>query len=141
MSRVDFYILPDTQRTSQQQFACKLAEKAWQQGNRILIQTASADESHIIDELLWTLKQDSFIPHAVLNTSSNDDNPILISHEAANDGQFQLMINLTTTIAEQDRFERIAEILNQDEASKQMGREHYKLYRNQGYDLNHHDMS
>lgn len=141
MSRVDFYILPDTQRSSLQQFACKLAEKAWQQGIRILIHTESADESRIMDELLWTFKHGSFIPHAVLNESSNNDNPILISHEAANDSQFQLMINLTASVAEPDRFERIAEILNQDAASKQTGREHYRLYRDQGYELNHHDMS
>ncbi len=146
MSRVDFYILPDDDSASLQKFVCKLAEKAWLQGQRILIQTNTPDESQSIDHMLWTFKDGSFIPHAALEDGMTDDGikaqPIFISHSTDTRGEYQLMINLSShTPAQVDQFERIAEIVNQEPVRKQASREHYKRYRNQGYELHHHEMS
>ena len=140
MSRVDFYILADQSRHSIQHFACRLAEKAYLQGHKILIKTESADESRVLDNLLWTIQDDNFIPHAILDTSSNDDQAVLISHENEAFNNFQLLINLSNAAAQHSQVERIAEVLNQQTDSKQTGREHYKTYRNLGLELHHHEM-
>ncbi len=146
MSRVDFYILSDDNTASLQKFVCKLAEKAWLQGQRILIQTSAPDESQRIDDMLWTFRDGSFIPHATLEDSMTDDSikaqPILISHSADTGGDYQLMINLSPhTPAQVGQFERIAEIVNQEPGRKQASREHYKRYRNEGYELHHHEIN
>ena len=142
MSRVDFYILPDHKLQSMQLFACKLTEKAWQQGHKILIHTDSAEHSHALDDMLWTFKEGSFIPHAILGESIDDDQPILISHQDLTCDNIQLMINLSSQPASSDsNYTRIAEIVNQDPQRKLSGREHYKVYREKGYEMHHHEMS
>ena len=139
MSRVDFYLLPDANRANLHTFACKLAEKAWQQGNRIFIQTDSLDESRHLDDLMWTFKDGSFVPHGVQDDVHDDEQPILISHMQQPGDQFQLMINLSSQLP-QSTFERIAEVLNEEPTRKQTGRDHYKHYRELGLDLHHHQM-
>ncbi len=140
MNRVDFYILPDQSLNNLQLFACKLAEKAWQQGNRILIQTNNADECRRIDDMLWTFKDGSFIPHAVAGAMKDEEQPIIINHGAGFGKNYQLLINLSSTTPEKNEFERIAEIVNQEPQRKQSGRDHYKIYRDFGLDLHHHQM-
>ena len=143
MSRVDFYILPDQNKSNLQHFACRLTDKALQQGHRILIQTDSVDDSRAVDDMLWTFSDGSFIPHAVIDASDNDEQPVLISHLPLSNttpGSFNLMINLSSRAAEQNQFERIAEILNQEAGRKNTGREHYKVYRDQNCELNHHEI-
>lgn len=140
MSRVDFYILADESRHSIQHFACRLAEKAYLQGHKILIKTGSIDESRALDNLLWTMQDDNFIPHAMFDASSNDDQLVLISHENDVIDDFQLLINLSSMAVQHSKFDRIAEVLNQQSDSKQMGRDHYKIYRDFGFELHHHEM-
>jgi DNA polymerase III subunit chi len=141
MSRVDFYILPDENRKSLQHFACRLAEKAYRQGHSILIKTDNADDSRMMDDLLWSFKEDNFLPHAVSGTMASETQPILISHEAESDSNFQLLINMSSHCAEQNQFDRIAEILNQEPNRKQAGRLHYKQYKNFGFELQHHEIN
>ncbi|TNF33910.1 MAG: DNA polymerase III subunit chi [Gammaproteobacteria bacterium] len=140
MSRVDFYILPDQQTASLNLFTCRLVEKAWQQGNRILIHTASAEHSQQLDDLLWTFNDGSFIPHAISGDDSEAQQPIVISHQSSDGDGFQLLINLSDQIATQTRIPRIAEIVNQEPQRKLSGREHFKTYREQGFELHHHEI-
>ena len=143
MPRVDFYILADDQLSSLQQYACRLAEKHWQSGKRVLIQTDSADDSQSLNELLWNVREDSFIPHGIASLEPVDmQQPILISHQKITDTHFQRVINLSSRpsdITENDEL-MIEEILNQNEQRKQSGREHYKIYRELGYTLEHHTL-
>lgn len=140
MPRVDFYILPDDNRRSIQQFACRLAEKAYQQGNKILIQTESANESQLLDDMLWTMQDNSFLPHAIYDPACIDDQAIVICHNNESLENVQLLINLSSMTAPQQTFDRIAEVLNQQASYKQIGREHYKVYRDSGFELHHHEI-
>ena len=143
MPRVDFYILPDDQLSSVQQYACKLAEKHWQSGKRVLIQTDSADDSQTLNNLLWSVREDSFIPHGIASLEPVDmQQPILISHQKITDTNFQHVINLSSRasdVLKQDELQ-IEEILNQNEQRKQSGRENYKKYRELDYTLEHHTL-
>jgi len=141
MINVDFYILADEQSSNLQTYACKLAEAHWQAGKRVLIQTDNAEESQQLDDLLWNLQADSFIPHGIATLEPNDQQqPILISHQAINDDNFQSIINLSSRAADLNVNISIEEILNQNEQRKQAGRQNYKIYRNLGYTLKHHTL-
>jgi len=143
MPHVDFYILPDDQLSSLHAYACKLAEQYWQSGKRVLIQTDSVENSKILNELLWSVREDSFIPHGIATLEPADQQqPILISHQKINDANFHIIINLSSRpgdIAEANDL-KIDEILNQDEARKQSGRLNYKVYRDLGFTLKHHTL-
>ncbi len=148
MINVDFYILPDDQLSSLQNYACKLVEKNWQSGRRVLIQTDSSDESKAVDDLLWNIRADSFIPHGIATLEPTDkQQPVLISHQKINDSNFQSVINLSSRSSDlslshltADKELKIEEILNQDEQRKQSGRRNYKIYRESGYILEHHTL-
>lgn len=148
MARVNFYILPDDQLSSMQHYACKLAEQHWQSGNRVLIQTDSETDSKTLSDLLWNIREDSFIPHGIASLEPVDQQqPILISHQKINDSQFQYVINMSSRpcdISNSQTTEvntlKIDEILNQNEERKQSGRLHYKIYRDLGYTLEHHTL-
>jgi len=143
MTSVDFYILPDDQPANLQSYACKLAESHWQSGKRVLIQTDSANDSQLLDNLLWNIREDSFIPHGIATLEPSDQqHPILISHQKINDLNFQSVINLSSRPADlnHDNSLKIEEILNQDESRKQSGRQNYKTYRESGYTLKHHTL-
>ena len=63
MTRVDFYVLPTSTLHERRVLACKLTEKAWRQGINVYIHTSSGTETDIMNNLLWTFRQGSFIPH------------------------------------------------------------------------------
>jgi len=147
MAQVDFYILPDDQPASLQHYVCKLAEQAWLAGQRVLIQTDSANDSQQLDELLWSIRSDSFIPHGIATLEAVDQQqPILISHQKVNDTQFHYVVNISSRPADitpenmPEKSLKIDEILNQNEDRKQTGRQLYKTYRALGYQLQHHTL-
>ena len=143
MSRVDFYILPDDQLSNLQKYACELAESHWKSGKRVLIQTDSSDDSQQLNELLWSFRKESFIPHGIASLEPVDEQqPVLISHHRVIDSNFQQVINLSSRpsdITNSDNL-NIEELLNQNEQRKKTGRLHYKTYRELGYTLEHHTL-
>ena len=138
--RVDFYILPNANTQQRRHFACRLAEKAWQQNNRIYIQTDSASDSQMLDQMLWTFNDNSFIPHGIAGSESDAEQAILIGHENCMQA-FDLLINLSAQLPTVQHCKRIAEIIHQDDATKLRGREHYKHYREQQCELHHHEIN
>jgi DNA polymerase-3 subunit chi len=130
--RVDFYVLPPGDKNDQLPFTCRLTEKAYDLGQRIYIHTESEAQAIQLDNLLWTFRQGSFIPHALYETDNDGELPAHIGWRGEPSGR-DLLINLAPTVPVfHDRFERIAEIVNHDEAAKQAARERFKFYRERG---------
>ena len=83
MTRVDFYLLKDTGNAAGPLFTCcRLAEKAYMQGHRIFINTESALQLQQLDDLLWTFRDGSFLPHAICGDDNADEQPILLGHDS-----------------------------------------------------------
>lgn len=144
MTKVDFYIL-EQQGEARNRFACRLAEKAWQQGNKVYIHTASAEQSQRLDELLWTFRAGSFVPHTLDNDNNADSTPIHIGHGDEPQGpqhHDQVLINLAPEVPLFfSRFERVAEVVDQDEEVRTQGRERFRFYRDRGYALENHSIN
>ena len=67
MTQVDFYILPETTSDARWLFACRLVDKVQRMGMRVLVAMESEADARAFDELLWTFKPESFMPHQLLN--------------------------------------------------------------------------
>lgn len=142
MTRVDFYILEQQQGEARARFACRLAEKAWQQGNKVYIHTAGAEQSARIDDLLWTFRAGSFIPHSLDEDATADTVEIHIGHGDEPQHHDQVLINLAPEVPLFfSRFKRVAELVDQDEECRQQGRERFRFYRDRGYPLTNHTIS
>ncbi|TVO75556.1 DNA polymerase III subunit chi [Sedimenticola selenatireducens] len=139
MTQVDFYILGDAAPGDRFQLACRIVDKAWQQGHRIYLHTNSESESRHIEKLLWTHREESFIPHGLLNESDSKLTPVLIGNDAQAGEEHDVLINLATDVPTFfSRFSRVAELIDKDPVIRTRGRERYKTYRDRGYTLNTH---
>jgi DNA polymerase-3 subunit chi len=137
MPRVDFYVLPEN--SSAERFACTIANKAWQQGHAVYIQTASREAAGTMDDLLWTFNDISFIPHVVTESDTPPAERVVIGWQNQPPGNYEVLINLTAEIpSATDRFARIVEIVAGDSRQKDQARKRYKCYREQGYELHNH---
>jgi DNA polymerase-3 subunit chi len=61
-----------------------LVEKSLARGWRALVRTDSAERSDMLDTLLWTYDDRSFLPHAQAGDGDPTQQPVLISVEDAN---------------------------------------------------------
>ena len=143
MSRVDFYVLSQEGGDARLRVACRLAEKAVEQGKRVYVQTSSVAETQRLDELLWTFNDRSFLPHEVASAAgaSHERVMILLGEGAAPPTHRQLLVNLTDALpAPLDTYERVAEIVDPDPERKRLSRERYKAYREQGCEMESHNL-
>lgn len=142
MARVDFYVLPAAGEQARLTFACRLAEKAYRLDNRVQVLAADRRLAEQLDELLWTWRDGSFVPHDLAGGATAARSPIVIGCDAEpTDGTFDLLINLSDRIpARVDAFPRVAEIVTSDESTRQRGREHFARYRDQGHTLETHKL-
>lgn len=141
MTQVDFYILKRGADGNRFQLACRIAEKAYRQGRRVLIQAGTDEEANHIDRLLWTFKQNSFLPHGFPNKVDTAITPILINQASNPGNEHDVLINLCHETPDFfSRFERVAELIDHDPQVKQAGRQRFRFYRDRGYPLNSHEI-
>jgi DNA polymerase-3 subunit chi len=142
MTRVDFYILKDTGDSARALFACRLSEKAVQQGHQVYINTESAVQLLLLDDLLWTFRAGSFLPHAVDNGENHDDLPVLLTHGREPRNSHDVLVNLSNEIPPFfSRFNRVAELVGSNDTQRAEARNRYRFYKDRGYTLNTHEIS
>ncbi len=136
MTHIDFYILPDVERTAAQRFACRLAAKARLKGNEVHVHTSDEAAAKAMDELMWAYPAAAFLPHGIRDIGSG----VSIDWQEPASTEHDVLINLADDIpAFFGRFDRLAEIIVGEQ--KTIGRERYKFYRHRGYPLKHHELS
>ena len=136
MTRISFYILKSDQYEQRQAFACRLAEKAYSQGHHVYIYTENDSQTAAIDAALWALRADSFVPHQVLSNDNDNNSPILIGHNASPPRLMDVLINLTQNQPLFfSQFERVAEVIDDNDGIKQAGRQRFQFYKQRGYQL------
>jgi DNA polymerase-3 subunit chi len=141
MTRIDFYILPAPNKEDRYAFACKLIEKAYHLGHRILIHADSEAEAKALDELLWSYRESAFLPHAMLDPENPTRPSVEIHWNEDCADHDDLLVNLSNHLPEHfSRFQRVAEVVVQDEAVLKSTRYNYKFYQDRNYPLNRHDM-
>lgn len=136
MPRIDFYVLPDRRPDGRLLLACRLTEKAFGLGHRLYIHTESPEAARYLDDLLWTFRQNSFVPHALIPMESDGHEfpPVLIGYREDPDVEADVLINLTPEVpAFFERFDRVVEVVNQDSEVLVRSRERFRHYKNRGY--------
>ncbi len=144
MTQVDFYIVDSEAEDARLRVACKLCDKAMQQSLHVFVNAATETEAGMLDELLWTLIQGSFIPHRVVREAlpAAPREPVIIGLGAPPAGtRWDLLINLAPDVPEFfSRYERVAELVDGNAERRAQSRERYRFYRDRGYQLNNHQI-
>lgn len=137
MTRVDFYILGHGDDDERDAVACRLAEKAWQQGYNVYIRTADKTATERIDERLWTFREASFVPHA--SVAEADDEPVVIGETPPASADVEINLGGDVDTAWQ-AYERIAELVANDPEERGRARERYRAYREAGVEPTTHNL-
>lgn len=91
-----------------------------------------------MDSLLWDFREESFIPHAM---APNNSVPVEMGCDYEPIEQCTYLINLSNERPSFfSRFERMAEILDQNDHILTNGRERYRFYQDRGYKLDYHKL-
>jgi len=142
MTRVDFYLIENAADRGKDIAVCRLAQKAFLLGRRIYILTESDEDARRLDRLMWTFSAGSFIPHAIGSESGDADCPVLIGHDEPPTVHEDVLIQLAPKVPEYfSRFQRVAEIVDDNEDGKALARERFRFYRDRGYALQTHQLS
>jgi len=125
-------------------FACRLVEKAYRLKHSIFVNAESQPQAQQLDELLWTFRDGSFIPHEIVAPGFEVPQgaaPILIGPDADPASNMDLLVNLAATVPGcLDRFDRAAEVVDSDAERRKAARERFKFYRERGYALESHKL-
>jgi DNA polymerase-3 subunit chi len=141
MTRVDFYLLKDTDESARALFTCRLTEKAVQQGRQVYINAESAIQLQQLDDLLWTFRAGSFLPHAVDDGKGSGAAPVLLAHGREPTDSHDVLVNLSKDVPPFfSRFNRVAELVGSDEKQRAEARNRYRFYKDRGYTLTTHEI-
>ncbi|MCS6948083.1 MAG: DNA polymerase III subunit chi [Steroidobacteraceae bacterium] len=131
MTQVDFYLLDTGDDRDWLRFACRLIDKAYQAGHRLV---ALADEDALLvklDELLWTFADRAFVPHERLSDrASPPAAPVVLSTALPRSVGRDVLLNLSATVPDEvTEFARVLEIVAGSPQRRDQCREHFKRYR------------
>lgn len=140
-TRADFYVVSGPgERVAR--VACRLAEKVYESGQTAFIRVPDQQGAEQLDALLWSFREDSFIPHRRAdqgNEQGKHNLPIIIGEGEATPAR-DVLINISAhSEPAPERFERIAEVFSEsDENARTQARERWRHYQERGFTLKNH---
>ena len=137
MPDISFYILSSDEERLRSFFCCQLIEKAYRQGIFCYLLTDSDSQARMLNNLLWTFRPNSFIPHEIYSGElPMMNNIILIGSLAPPDHWKKLVINFSSQKLENlAKIDRLLEIIDNHPQRKQDARNRYRYYQQQGLEI------
>ena len=141
MTQVDFHIIKDDERDTYLAYVCKLVRKAYNNGYRAYIRTENEQQMKYLDKLLWSFSELDFIPHALLETE-NGQEPVIIGMIGHEGDDRTVLINLSTELTDSySSYSRVFEVIANDSAAIEAGRDRYRTYRKMNDELSNYHVT
>jgi DNA polymerase-3 subunit chi len=138
--RADFYLIAKERfREEPLLLVCELARKAYDANLWTLVLARDAEQAEALDEMLWDMGDDAYIPHQIAGDEEDQLTPVLIASPDIDTAMRALVINLRDDAVE-GSFERVLEVVPADDSAREPLRERWKQYKARGLDLKKHDM-
>jgi len=139
MTLVGFYVVQTSDPGQRLRVAARLADKAFQRGHRVFINATDEAQASELNELLWSFRPASFLPHGLHGQEHSETIAIGWGQEPNNHND--LLINLQLEIPSFfSRFARVAEVVTQEPDSLAALRKSWTFYKERGYQLEKHDL-
>lgn len=125
-------------------YACRLLRKAVASGSTVAV---LGDEPMLakLDEQLWSFSALDFVPHGratSLSAQQREHTPIWLCTSSEEGQSRQVLVNLTHIVPSGfEGFERVIEVVSQDETDKQSARLRWKHYTERGIEIVRHDLN
>ncbi|MBY0345248.1 MAG: DNA polymerase III subunit chi [Neisseriaceae bacterium] len=136
-TQVDFY----TNVANVALFSTQLAATVYKKKNRLLILFEDIPTMTAFSVKLWGITPTAFIPNCVVDDGFAPQTPIWLTTQLPVENSPDVLLNLSEQSAPQTlNFNRILEIIGTDIASLNLARNRYKIYKDRGFLMKHHDM-
>ncbi|HLV76405.1 MAG TPA: DNA polymerase III subunit chi [Marinobacter sp.] len=138
-----FHILAQNTPAARNLHAARLADKAWQQGDRVCILCDTEAHAKELDDLLWTFTPEAFLPHGIGSEQNRPgDTPVSILLQPPSDPSlWDTVIVLSSTLPlSADQYLRLALVAHNDPAVLDQARAHYRQLRKLGIEAQVYDM-
>ena len=137
--RVDFHYNVDHRL----QYACRITRKARAAGKTVLAYAREPDRLARFDAALWTFSALDFLPHVYADSPLATDTPIVLTLSARPAPQRDVLLNLDDDTPEDfgtwfAQFERVIEVVSQDDAERLQARNRVAAYRAAGIEPTMH---
>jgi DNA polymerase III subunit chi len=125
-------------------YACRLLRKATTAGSKVVV-TGASQQLRTLDTELWTFSALEFIPHC--HAASADAqvlaaSPVVLSDTPRGTPHQEVLVNLGEDVPEGfESFERLIEVVSQDDGDRQLARARWKHYADRGYAIQRHDLA
>lgn len=138
MAEVKFYFnAPDRIAT-----ACSIAGKAVRQGHRVLVYAPDAEVARRFDHLLWSAQPLSFVPHVAADSPLADRTPVVIAANLDKPAHQDVLLNLDDAPPSHfSAFSMLVEIVSTQEADRQLARQRWQTFKQQGHSITAHDLA
>lgn len=143
-TRISFYVLATEEPAGRLAYACRLIEKAYKLQHRVHVIAGDDESARTLDNLLWTFRQGSFVPHVLWNRrdAPTGSAPVTIATPEQEPPEADLLLNLADEVpACFGRFARVAEVIDGQAACRQAGRQRHRYYRQQGLEPETHEVN
>jgi DNA polymerase III subunit chi len=138
MAEIRFYTLGDTGAPPRLKQVCALIEKAFRDGERVLVWLDDAEALTQFDNLLWTFGDRSFVPHEPLAENPAACEAPVQLHAGA-DLPAAARSHFTTLVMLREQaskaaldFRTVIEVVDADPAIRAAGRARFRFYRDHG---------
>jgi DNA polymerase-3 subunit chi len=138
VTQIDFHVNAPAKLA----YACRLARKGYASGARMVFYASDRALLERFDRELWTFSALDFIPHCHARDELAGVTPILLAGPGDADAcaHHEVLVNLDRTQPDFfSRFERMIEIVADDDADLEAGRARWKFYKDRGYPLTRYD--
>lgn len=141
LPRINFYQINDDDSGSDDiiifpfLLIVELLHQRYRLNQRIFIWCRNENQMLELDEQIWAFDGEHFLAHSIEGESSCGKSPIVLgTRYPQNMGGFACFINLTETpLLEKIKAQEIVEIVPSEEKEKQLARQRFKLYGQNGY--------
>lgn len=121
-----------------QKIVCDIVEKCYRASKRVVVYAKDQEEAKLLDQLLWTWKQSSFLPHlhsGSLNTSFEE--PIVITSQIEDSFDYNTLISLDAVPQETlNKFHTAIEFVEKYDITRLTeSRVRYKMYKANEYTI------
>ncbi|KLJ02399.1 DNA polymerase III subunit chi [Luteimonas sp. FCS-9] len=139
--RADFYLIAKPRfRDEPLRLVCELVRKAYAAQQWTLVLARDMAQAEMLDDMLWDMGEDAYIPHQIAGTDDEDDEaPVLIAAPGADTPMRALVINLRDAAVD-GGFERVLEVVPADDSAREPLRERWRHYKAAGLEVSKHDM-
>jgi DNA polymerase III subunit chi len=124
-------------------YACRLLRKAYARGVKVAVSAPPATLSQL-DRLLWTFEATDFVPHLHVAAGAavaphQQDTPIwLVANVEQSPHREALLVLGDELVPGFESFERVIEVVPDDDVPRQAARKRWKHYADRGYALQRH---